>query len=814
MENWLNDEKNRENLKKKIREKLGIEVDVGQLKEYLSIPVPTMKKAEELSGKIMQGLWQPFLDMYKFTVIQMATPLPPIIDEVSFNYDDNGNVDGLRITFYPSRTEERVKRLRQERKGEYPKIYYAIYRVYGNSLYLVASMESSEFPKDNQGLYYFVDRAAPLGIVRYRMVAMVKWRRKPLKVINFAKDEYYKFVKESVPLPSTTVLLPLMEDVWSAFSDVSIYFYTATSSFSNEYSFYNNPFIKVYARIDVATPPMGEAPYKALVSVTEEGKIYQLKEDGTLSLWADVYFAPPYQKGLAVDWKGWAYTENAASEAKFAGKIFAFVPNGDQGVRLDRSAFKEDFPKPWLGTIRAWSPFGLFNGFIYPVSMSDLCYGMLPGTSLFQEGLFILEQSWYDIRYLPVDGSRQVATPLHRLSESFPSQVPLDEFSRCQYNWEDGGLYFSFADELKRLDLQTHELTTVVSGLTNENKRRFLQIAGFTFGPKGLIYLADAYLQAVYVYLPEKDEALVLYNLQSEQASPVDLDTSADGKYLLVATTKGLLVFPNLLPYKVVAPEGVSLRGILNLKIKDIGTLPVQAMGEYILAHLFKPTTTFYQDEDGRRYILYFDPDTLQVFVRLISPVESQPEEPVEIKEPPLINLTGAINYITVDPEGGAAASCVVPRLPWSGARFIRVLSPWENGTVLPDFYLYAVVSRGISRVKVSLDYQLYQEVEFDPEEGGCLEVPFEDVTPGRHVLLLTAPDAGIVKMVPIFVSSTPQEKVLAGVVVEKETGFPLQGLQVENSISGRKTTVDFYGTFRLVVPQGVEENLIVKSPE
>ncbi len=794
-------------------------IDPNRLSEYLSIGVPDINDAVQYSGKIMQVLWQPFINMYKTTVIEMATPLPPIIDNVCYHYNESGDVDGLKISFYPSRTEQRVLSLRKQRNDDYPKLFYVLYRIDSLGKHIIAFSEFDKIPKDkNTGLYYFIDRSAPLGIVRYRMIAIAKWRRKPLNVIDFSKDTYYNWVKGFAPLPSTTVLLPLMEDIWSAYAQVSIYFYMAQSTFSNEYSFYNNPYLKVYARIDVDTPPFDVTPYEALVSISNEGKIYQLKDDGSLTFWADVNFASPYQKGLAIDTKGWAYTENAASESKFAGKIFAFVPENDRGVRLDKSIFRDEFRYPWLGTIRAWSYFGLQSGFIYPVYMADLCYGFMP-LSDHPEGLFILEQSFSDIRFLPIDGSSTVAKPLNRINSQFPEVFPINEFSRCVYNWEDGNLYFSSYDEIKKVNLLDYQVDTFLSGhLEDEGKRRLLQISGFAFDKNGLVYLTDSYLQEVYLYIPYEDLLLPLYSLKENQATPLDLAISPDKQNLLVATNRGLYILPKLVPYQVISQENIEFQGILNIEIhrKDTGeeNIPILAKQGYLLAPIYETTSAFYRDPTGKAYLLFFDADSYCVWVRPVPSVAEGGSEEVQIKPVPPVELEGALNYVVLDTEGGATASCLVPQLPFEGLRFIKVLAPVSGMAVAPNFHLYAVVSRGISKVEVLLDYRPYREINIDPETGGCLDVSFEGLSPGRHVVLLKANEAGLSQVLVLSVTSSPTQKVLAGVVAEAQTGFPLQGLVVEDSATGQKTTVDLFGIYRLVLPQEAQEHLILRSPE
>jgi len=780
-------------------------VDVDKLKKYYAIPVPSLKLAEEYSGKIMQALWTPFLDMYRIVVTETATPLPPIIDHVEYNYDPDSNPDGLKIVFYPSRTEPRVFALRKEKESDFPKIYYVIYRIDSTGIYQIVHQEAGKFARDASGLYYFVDRTAPYGLVRYRMIAIVRWRKDPLHVVDFTKDAYYQWVKSFAPLPSTTVLLPLMEDFWSTFSDVSIYFSFARSSFSNEYSFYNNPTLKTYRRVDVASPPpFGNYTYNGFVSIPDEGNIYALDRNNNLKLWADVYFAPPYQKGLAVDFWGNVYTENAASEEKFAGKIFKFVPIGEKGERMDRSVYKNDLLHPWLGTIRAWSNFGFSLGFVYPVYMADLCYGFAPDFTGHAEGLFILEQSFADIRFLPSDGSRTVASSLHLLDQDLPEHFFINEFSRCAYNWQDHNLYYSFVDEIRKVDVVSKQDQVVLSGhLTDDNTRQFIQISGFDIDRNGLFYLTDYYTKGVYVYVPQNADVLTIYSLP---ASPVDLALSADHQSLLVATVNGLLVLPKLLPFKVIAPEGVHFEGTLAL-----GEVKALANHGYLVAPIYTPKAFYYQDPAGTKYFLFFDPEALKVFVTPLTPERPVPEE-LEMSLPPQVEVSSQTAYIKLSADGFTRAGCIVPKLPWN-VPFIRVLSPMPGVAVSPGFHLTAVVSRGIAKIEVYLDHALYREIDLDPQAGGCLDVSFEGVSLGWHLLRLVAQGQGLVQSFPVQVVENPAQKVLAGVVVEENTGFPMQGLEVKHEASGLKGTVDLYGVYQLLVPKEAEEQIVIQTP-
>lgn len=804
-----------------------VDLILGQKEERIKALTKTEENlvqnlASHYAGKVMQTLWQPLLNMYRITVVQTTTPLPPILEKVDYHRNTLGKIDGLKITFSPSPTEFRIRQLKAQRQGEYPKIFYQIYRLDGEGLHIVTFKEADEFSKDEDGRYYFVDQGAPFGVVHYRVVAIARWRRDPLHVVDFSKDFYYELVKKFAPLPSTMLLFPLMEDLWSTYAELSAYFFLARSPFSNDYAFYNNPLLKSYCRIDVATPPpFGENPdYQALVSVTDEGRIYVLKQNGSLEPWADVYFAPPYQKGLAVDFLGRVYTENAASETKFAGKIFVFVPVGDRGIRLDRSVDREELSKPWLGTIRAWSPFGLSQGFIYPVTMADLCYGFYPELTDHPEGLYILEQSFADIRFLPIDGSRTVASSLHSLDAELPTQFPINEFSRCAYNWRDNNLYFSFADEIKRLDFSSKELSTVVAGHLEGGAQppRFLQISGFAFDENGLLYLSDFYLQSVFVYLPQRDNALVLYNLNSLQASPVDLALSPDGKSLIVATDKGLLVLPKLVPFEIKSSEDLSLEGILSLQVSPsfegvTETIQARAHDGILLAPVYKDLRAFWIDDQARVYSLFFQTQTHKVYVYPLNILPSEPSaSSVQINTPEEKEFDVSPLFVSFSSEGvPTIGSCIVPHLP-DTVPFIRVISPIPSVPVGRDFYLQAVVSPGISKLRILLDYRVYEDLEINPQKGDCVALPFQNISLGRHVLILEAPEKDIKEVLPIEVKETPSQRVLAGVVTGPGD-LPLTGLQVENPDTGLKTSVDMYGVFQLVVPEEVEHHLILRVP-
>ncbi len=211
----------------------------------------------------------------------------------------------------------------------------------------------------------------------------------------------------------------------------------------------------------------------AYLSVPATGYIYRIQREFT-SLFAAHGFAAPGAAGLAIDSRGYLYTDNAASDARFGGRIFNF--RRDDGLRMH------------VGNTNYLS---LLLQNANPVSVQSLLVAPSPrGEALYiadayTQRLTLLTLPW---RWAPgVTAPRNtsqpyVTSPLFNFSGSTTMAMrPDDTLAITQYDnvllVEPGG--------------------TRVSSLFRAGENPFRDLTGVTFDRYGHMYLSDANLGAI-----------------------------------------------------------------------------------------------------------------------------------------------------------------------------------------------------------------------------------------------------------------------------------------------------------------------------
>ena len=113
-------------------------------------------------------------------------------------------------------------------------------------------------------------------------------------------------------------------------------------------------------------------------------------------------FKAPGQKGLAVDIAGNLYTDNAASDSQFGGRLFKFTPSGT---------------REFTGTVNYFSQMLMFAN---PVVVGQMCMGP-------NDDLLVSEGLSRQIRRVPVNATydpyRRVGLPYYTLPASMSSQI-------------------------------------------------------------------------------------------------------------------------------------------------------------------------------------------------------------------------------------------------------------------------------------------------------------------------------------------------------------------------------------------------------
>ena len=796
----------------------------------------TWKVAAKFAGHIMKYLWSPFIQMYKIVVTETATPMAPIIQEVKILEDDD-NLAGIKIVFARSATDlrchEGTKCGKKRAKTGIPRFWYKIYRKDSErGFHLIYVGTAENFKKEGKFLYY-IDQNPPFGMITYYISCRVQWRKNLLTVIDFSKNSIYNDIYQEFKnrllnvMPSVAgvtsgvLLISLAEDMLSAYSEVAAYFYASESPLSQPVTVYYNLRNK-YNRIDVASVPsfLSLPYYNDFVSVPSYNYIYVFDENKELVPWAEAYFAPPHQKGLAVDIYGNVYSENAASEDLFGGKIFRYISGYKEGIREDRAGLLEPGCSPWFGRVVACSKFRLLDmGWSAPpVQLVDMCYGYLAKKG--EYGLFILNQTYNDIRFLRHDifsCKEKISLPLSKLGiiDKSDEFFVYDDYSRvlCYDRVLRNELYFTYFDKIYRIDLITGEVEEFLS------KDYFLRLSGIDSDRYGNIYFSDYFSGMIYVIPSETKLPILLFKLNEDFYNPIDLTISNDQNSMIVATESGVILLPHLIPFKIVnyqLPDGGPRVLIPNQKeTQKYDKIEAYVKEGYLLYPADAPSTAREELNNGHFLIYNFDKDSNRVYISELTIPITTPEStffiiPDSFKDYELILDRSKIYKlcypdIQVYPQSGqpieesfcAIETCMVPKSLFNESLpKIFILSPLPGETTGLNVHLVGAAGPNLSKVAISINNQDPITVELN--ETGCFTVDL-NVPSGINTIKVYDPDnPSIFNQVVItskedFVSSTIH---VTGFIVDPFTGAPRKQIRLELKELNKVTYSDSNGFF------------------
>jgi len=828
----------------------------GLVKSFMDITAESIVQSlSSFAGDMMQGMWKILIKESFEILIKANIPEPPHIEKLEvLEISENHPYSGIRIHFSPSPTESSAK----INEAGYPKFYYQIFRRDSKGLYRIAHMLSEEFNKDENGNYYYEDHPPEIGVVTYFIRCIRKLSKLPPIIpaspYDFEKKVVYDYIKSLLPGSGATI--GLLEDLTNALLDYARAVQLQYSPLSNGKSIYFNPYLPKYPRIDIAAIPkylylplrfdlvfLKRKPILEFLSISDFNQIFAIK-NGELYPWADAYFAPPYQKGLAVDIYGNVYSENAASEESWGGKIFKYIfdithYDGERevGIRMDRVPGNL-CPKPWIGQIVACSGFRFFGLGLgcYPVHMVDMTYGEIPSSLISKygskEGFFIINMSTNDIRFLPLKASyfeciNTYAKPLNfALQEG--QKLSFSPYSKIAYSWKDASIYFSTDYEIFRYSLANSDLKRMVAN------NDYTIVSGLDVDDYGNLYVADLGLGRIDLYpvfnlnilAPEVQEPITLYE---DIVNPIDLSLSSDRKWIYVVSSRGLARLQNFRPFLIMGPS--LPEGKINIVTFDHRSIQVKVKGEFILYPVGYPSKAIALIKDQNKilkaYRLDFEEDSGWVYVEELSIISAQPSETqVKVVLPQsrkidinlrnindLYNEYYGINILNVKfpstkivPEGDDSlpenfniefGQFNLPnyRHKSNRHRFILV-SPLNRQFVGDQANVIGYVYPP-QKVKISLDYQSFTEI--NPDEIGRFKFSLNNISEGYHILTIMSDNNEFTKIISFEASSSEQITYpVIGFITDSVTNIPLSNIRIYVKETGEEVFSDEDGFFVL----------------
>ncbi len=305
-----------------------------------------------MAGKAVQYLYKPILDKFKNSLIRYGAPEPPRIISI-LSIKTKFGVDNILI-FEPSPGDRQQTTL--------PRFYYEISRKDSSSKVTKIVKPSSFFKKTEDGHLFYVDHSPPPGGVSYFLRSYIRRSRYVPMSMTWGNNIAWSFLSAS--LPAGANVLNALQDVLTMADEIYHGLIFQKSDMIGPYSLVVNPQPTNDHNIDIVVDPEHGKEY---VSIGSLGYIYVNGPNGWSPI-INTYFAKPHNKGLAIDSNGWLFTENAASEDQFGGRIFGFK----DPFRITPGQIHTTEDRYLVGTVNYYSP---VLHYANPVSLIDMTMG-------------------------------------------------------------------------------------------------------------------------------------------------------------------------------------------------------------------------------------------------------------------------------------------------------------------------------------------------------------------------------------------------------------------------------------------------------
>lgn len=355
---------------------------------------------------------------------------------------------------------------------------YELYRTHGGVTYLVTK---KKFPRSTENRLAFKDEVPEDGTYVYT-VRGVRWVGQPrmqaqadpayvAKTLGFLGG----FLNTTLTIGGRAYLgLGVVQAVGDPLAEIYKGVNVQTSPFSNR------QFINVSTTQASPRPPATLAVQlyggDAFLSIPSLGKIFNVS-GGTIAPFADANFLTPGQVGLAVDSRGDVYTDNAASDGQFGGRLFRFK--------------RANAARAFIGSTNYYS---MLLQYANPVSVVS----MLTATTLGGEALFIADAlnqriTRLTLPFLFAPG----VTPDHNVSQPYATS-PLFAMgpATTMAMRNDGTLAVTQGNNVLLVEPNGSRVTRLFSD-EHAAPSPFSSVSGVAFDNYGNMYVSDAILGTV-----------------------------------------------------------------------------------------------------------------------------------------------------------------------------------------------------------------------------------------------------------------------------------------------------------------------------
>lgn len=452
--------------------------NLGKIKGFLNISADFVKgQLASIGGAMLTTI----LSMESKLIVDSLRPDPPLITNVEqLPNPDTGELSNrVRITFKRSLKDRGADSL------ENVVWFYGLWRQHTDSFGRITSgrvrtpeQGPGPRPTGDPRTLVFYDNNAPEGTVSYRiratrMIGAIVNNPPPNSLLADMISGIFP-LNFSTPGGVTVMGADALKIVLSPVSQILRGLNQQRSPFSDP----GPIFVSLTPRppappAQLATDRFGGSSY---VSIPVLGTILKV-EDGNISVVHDSLFkGPEHQIGLGIDHDGTLYTDNAASDSRFSGRLFSI--DGDTGGRV------------FIGSVNYYS---LMLQFGRSVAVTSMAVG--PGR--FGESLYIADALNQRITELPIGPGSPNNPASHNVSQPYVSSEELSFGPDTAMAFTfDGALYITQGKDIFRVPSGGSGVDPLFDDVFAPSP--FSQLTGIAADRRGNLYVSDASLNTIY----------------------------------------------------------------------------------------------------------------------------------------------------------------------------------------------------------------------------------------------------------------------------------------------------------------------------
>jgi len=263
------------------------------------------------------------------------------------------------------------------------------------------------------------------------------------------------------------------------------------------------------------------------LSIPDTSGIFKVLQEG-IELYAFAGFKEPFQAGLAIDAMGTLFSENAASDAQFGGRIFRFTPSKTREL---------------AGTVNYYSP---TLQYARPASVAALTYG-IDGQG---EALFIADGVDQAVKRLDVTPGRMVGLYDRNVGQFYAQSPEFFFQGNTKMHFDvHGTLFLTQGPDLFRISRNVGG-SNGVQKVFADNMNPFEWLTGIDSDPLGNYYIADFsrgditmvpyHVMASGTFMNLDESIRRRYLVMQGLSNPVDLKITNGGRGIIVVDGAGL----------------------------------------------------------------------------------------------------------------------------------------------------------------------------------------------------------------------------------------------------------------------------------